>query len=133
MLDEDVILFRRKIKIFFAGHRNKGSRHHRQITMNHLFLMHVCKAFRNSFHLKKVALRLEVHAIKVTLTIASLSTDALFGSEKKAWRSPRVQRSVTIPVEGIAGSSIVPNKGSTFVWRRSAQRPYSFSKRWSFK
>ena len=130
MLDEDVILFSTR-SIFFASHGNNYSLYHLQITMNHIVLMQVFKAFRNSFHLKKIALRLKVHAIKVSLTIASLvADDALVGSEKKVCRSPKVQRGATIPVEGIAGSSSKPNKGSTFGWRRPAQRPHSFSKFW---
>ena len=102
--------------------------------MNHLFPMYVCKALRDFIHLKEVALRLAVHAIEVALTIASLSTDdGLFGSEKKARRSPKVQRGATIPMEGIAGSLIKPNRGSTFGWQRSAQTRYSLFKSWWFK
>ena len=103
--------------------------------MNHLFPMQVFKAFCDSFHLKKkIALRLEVHAIKMALTIASLlADDALVGLEKKARRSPKVQRGATMPMEGIAGSLIMPNRGSTFGSQRLAQTRHSLFKCWWFE
>ena len=82
-------------------------------------------------YIKKVALRLAVHAIKVALTIAVLLTDdGLVGSEKKARGSPKVQHGATIPVKGIAGSSIKPNGGSTFGWQKCAQTRYSLFNSW---
>ena len=89
--------------------------------MNDVSFVQIRKPSRNSFDLEKSGLNHKtVRGIEKTLTIASLSTSDVVGSEKKERRSPKVQRGVTIPVEGIAGSSTSPNKGNIFGCRRGA-------------
>ena len=88
--------------------------------------MQIRKPSRNSFDLEKLSLnRKTVQEIEKTLTIASLSTSDVVGSQKKERRPPKVQRGVTIPIEGIAGSSTSPNTGNIFGCRRGAHISHS--------
>ena len=83
--------------------------------------MQIRKPSRNSSDLEKSSLiRRTVQEIEKTLTIASLLTPDVVGSEKKERRQPKVQNGVTIPIERIAGSSTSPNKGNIFGCRGGA-------------
>ena len=90
--------------------------------MNHVSFVQIRKPSRNSSDLEKSSLNCKtVQGIAKTLTISSLSTSNVLGLEKKERRPPKVQRGVTIPVEGIAGSSTSPKKGNIFGCLRDAQ------------